>query len=201
MYICFLFQNTKLFKRITDTKIIEGIKAQNEDILTWLYDNYFQIVKNHIVKNSGTQEDVPDIFQDTIIILYKQITGDTLNLTTDLKGYFFGIARNLWMAQLRRNSKTTAIEPEFDIADEAELEEQEDPMFERIMSRAFQKLKPDGRMILTLYADGHSFQEIAARMHLKNEDYARRKKYLCKESLLELVKADPEYQEYLRFLR
>jgi hypothetical protein len=28
--------------------------------------------------------------------------------------------------------------------------------------------------------------------------YARRKKYLCKEALLDLVKEDPEYQEYLR---
>ena len=190
-----------MFKRITDTKIIEGIKAQNEDILTWLYDNYFQTVKNHIIKNSGTPEDVPDVFQDTIIILYRQITGDTLNLTTDLKGYFFGIARNLWNVQLRRNNRTSAIEPEFDIADESIPEEHEDPLFERIISRSFQKLKPDCQMILTLYADGLSFQEIAARMHLKNEDYARRKKYLCKESLLEIVKTDPEYQEYLRFRR
>ena len=188
-----------MFKRISDTKIIEGIKAQDENILGWLYDNYFQAVKNHIVKNSGKPDDVPDIFQDTIIILYKQITDDTINLTSDLKGYFFGIARNLWNAQLRKNNKTTTIEPEFDIADETTFEEHEDPMFERIISRAFQKLKPDCRMILTLYADGHSYQEIAASMHLKNEDYARRKKYLCKETLLELVKADPEYQEYLRF--
>jgi RNA polymerase sigma factor (sigma-70 family) len=190
-----------LFKRITDTKIIEGIKTQNEDILNWLYDNYFQTVKNHIIKNSGTSEDVPDVFQDTIIILYKQITGDTLNLTTDLKGYFFGIARNLWNTQLRRNKKTSAIEPDFDIADEAAFEDHEDPVFERIISRSFQKLKPDCQMILTLYADGLSFQEITTRMHLKNEDYARRKKYLCKESLLEIVKEDPEYQEYLRFRR
>jgi len=36
-------------------------------------------------------------------------------------------------------------------------------------------------------------------MNLTNETYARRKKYLAKEALLELVKADPEYQEYLRF--
>jgi hypothetical protein len=38
-------------------------------------------------------------------------------------------------------------------------------------------------------------------MDLKNEIYARRKKYLCKELLMELVKKDPEYQEYLRCLR
>ena len=188
-----------MFKRISDIKIIEGIKAQDENILVWLYDNYFQTVKNHIIKNSGKPDDVPDIFQDTIIILYKQITDDKINLTSDLKGYFFGIARNLWNAELRKHNKTTTIEPEFDIADETSFEEYEDPMFERILSRAFQKLKPDCRMILTLYADGHSFQEIATSMHLKNEDNARRKKYLCKETLMELVKADPEYQEFLRF--
>lgn len=196
-----VLEKTDLFKRISDTRIIEGIKSQNEDILGWLYDNYFQTVKNHILKNSGNEEDVADIFQDTIIILYKQITEDTLTLTSDLKGYFFGIARNLWNAQLRKNNKTSTMEPDFDIAEEQFSEEHEDPLFERIMSRAFLKLKLDCRMILTLYADGRSFQEIAVSMNFKSEDYARRKKYLCKESLLELVKADPEYQEYLRFRR
>jgi len=188
-----------LFKRISDTNIIEGIKAQDENVLVWLYDHYYKTVKSHILKNSGTPDDVPDVFQDTIIILYKQITGNRLNLTTDLKGYFFGIARNLWNVQLRKKNKNSAIEAAIDVADEITFEDHEDPMFERIIGRAFNKLKPDCQKILTLYADGLSFHEIAVRMQLKNEDYARRKKYLCKEAILELVKADPEYQEYLRF--
>ena len=68
-----------------------------------------------------------------------------------------------------------------------------------IVSRVFQKLKPDQQMVLNLFSEGHSYEEIALKMNLKNEIYARRKKYLCKEALLELVKEDPEYQEYLRF--
>jgi DNA-directed RNA polymerase specialized sigma24 family protein len=72
-------------------------------------------------------------------------------------------------------------------------------MFERIISRAFQKLKPDMQEVLNLYSDGCSYEEIAVKMDLKNEVYARRKKYLGKEALLELVREDPEYQEYLRF--
>lgn len=188
-----------MFKRLSDTSIIEGIKAQDENVLSWLYDHYYQTVKNHILKNSGTDDDVPDIFQDTIIILYKQIIDNTLKLAVDLKGYFFGIARNLWSAQLRKKNKTTVIDPEFDIADEASIEDHDNAMFERIISRSFQKLKPDCQTVLTLYADSNSFEEIASSMHLKNGDYARRKKYLCKEALLELVKADTEYQEYLRF--
>ena len=186
-----------LFKRISDINIIDGVRNQDDKVLNWLYDNYFQSVKNHVLSNSGSEEDVSDVFQDTIIVLYNQITEDNLNLTTDLKGYFFGIARNVWSSQLRKKQKT--VELDIDPPDEEEPEEQSDPVLERIISRVFQKLKPDQQMILNLFSDGSTYEEIAIKMNLKNEVYARRKKYLCKEALLELVKEDPEYQEYFRF--
>lgn len=188
---------TRLFNKISDINIIDGVRNQDEKILNWLYDNYFQSVKKHVLGNSGSNDDVSDVFQDSIIVLYNQITEDNLNLTTDLRGYFFGIARNVWSAQLRKKMRT--IELEIDVPDEAEAEEQFDPILERVISRVFKKLKPDQQMVLNLFSEGHSYEEIALMMDLKNEVYARRKKYLCKEALLEFVKQDPEYQEYLRF--
>lgn len=185
----------RIFRKISDSKIIEGIRLQDDTILNWIYDNYLAAVKNHVLKNSGSQEDVSDVFQDSVIVLYKQITEENLNLTTDLKGYFFGIARNVWSAQLRKNQRNTELD--IDIADD-DQEEYADPLLERVVSRAFQKLKPDQQLILSLFSDGHSYDEIAIRMNLKNETYARRKKYLCKEALLDQVKDDPEYQEYIR---
>lgn len=186
-----------LFNKISDINIIAGVRNQDDKVLNWLYDNYFQSVRNHVLKNSGSDDDVSDVFQDAIIVLYNQITEDKLRLTSDLKGYFFGIARNVWNSQLRKKQKT--IELEFDLPDEEETEDQSDPTLERIISRVFQRLKPDQQMILNLFSDGLSYEEIAMKMNLKNEVYARRKKYLCKEALLEFVKEDPEYQEYLRF--
>lgn len=185
-----------LFKKYSDINIIEGVRNQDDKILNWLYDTYLQTVKKYVLSNSGSEEDVSDVFQDTIIVLYNQITSDNLHLTTDLKGYFFGIARNVWSAQLRKKHKT--IELEIDPPYEEESEEQYDPVLERVISRAFQKLKPDQQMVLNLFSDGLSYEEIAVKMNLKNEVYARRKKYLVKEALLELVKEDPEYQESLR---
>jgi len=186
-----------LFNKISDIDIITGVRNQDDKILNWLYDNYFQSVRNHVLNNSGSDDDVSDVFQDAIIVLYNQITEDKLRLTSDLKGYFFGIARNVWNSQLRKKQKT--IELEFDLPDEEETEDQSDPTLERIISRVFQRLKPDQQMVLNLFSDGLSYEEIAVKLNLKNEVYARRKKYLCKEALLELVKEDPEYQEYLRF--
>lgn len=88
-------------------------------------------------------------------------------------------------------------EIEIDPPDESESDISGNPVLERIVSRAFQKLNPDSRTILTLFSEGLSFSEIAVRMNLKSETYARRKKYLSKEALMELIKSDPEYKDYL----
>ena len=191
------YNQTSLFNKISDIDIINGVRNQDDKILNWLYDNYFQSVKNHVLGNSGSNDDVSDVFQDSIIVLYNQITEDNLHLNTDLKGYFFGIARNVWSAQLRKKQRT--IELEIDVSDEDEAEEQYDPILERVITRVFKRLKPDQQMVLNLFSEGHSYEEIAFMMDLKNEVYARRKKYLSKEALLELVREDTEYQEYLRF--
>jgi RNA polymerase sigma factor (sigma-70 family) len=195
---CHNSKRRKLFKKYSDISIIEGLKKQDDKILNWLYDTYFQPVSNYVLKNSGSAADVSDVFQDSIIVLYRQITEDDLTLTTDLRGYFFGVARNIWNAQLRKKLRMTELENDMSDEDSDDLI---NPLLEKIVSRAFKKLKPDQQLILNLFSDGCSYEEIAIEMDLKSEVYARRKKYLSKESLLEILKEDPEYQEYLRLLR
>ena len=142
--------------------------------------------------------DVSDVLQDSIIILFEQISENKVNLTTDLRGYFFGIVKNVWNTQLRKRKKTTELltdHPEEDDTDDAN-----NMLLEKIISRAFARLKPDQQLVLNLFAEGKSYSEIAMDLDLKSEEYARRKKYLSKEALMDLVKEDPEYHEYLRFL-
>jgi len=184
-----------LFRKVTDTSIIEGIRQQDDKTLNWLYDNFLQTVRHHVLKNSGSEADVSDVFQESIITLYRQISENNLQLTSDLKAYFFGIARNIWSVQLRHKRKLTELEIDFPAADD-DIDELTDPVLERIISRALQKLKPDAREILILFSEGYSYEEIARIMNLKSDTYARRKKYLSKETLIELVKADPEYSDY-----
>jgi len=186
-----------LFNKISDIEIIKGVRNQDVKVLNWLYDNYLQMIRSHIFNNSGNDQDVSDVFQDTIITLYNLIREDNLKVAGDLRGYFFGIAKNIWREQLRRAGKTTELTQDF--AEETESDEITDTFMERLVSKAFLKLKPDQQEVLNLYADGMSYDDIAVRMSLKNETYARRKKYLSKEALLDILKEDPEYQEYLLF--
>lgn len=184
-----------MIRRFSDKAIIEGIRRQDDRILKWLYTNYHSTVRHHVLRNSGTEADVSDVFQESIITLFKQISENKLKLSSDLKGYFFGIARNIWSSQLRKKMQETGFES--DIPDDTDRDA-EDLVLERIVARVFSKLGEDSRTILTLFAEGLSYQEIAEEMNLKNEAYARRKKYLSKEALLELIKKDPEYKDYLK---
>jgi len=186
-----------LFRKISDSAIIDGIRRQDDQILNWLYDNYLETVRYHVLKNSGSESDIPDVFQESIITLYRQVTADGFSLTTDLKGYFFGIARNVWKVQLRKKMRNTGIEGDF-----PDNEEGDDPnlVLETIVSRAFRKLSNDAQKILTLFSEGLSYPEIASLMNFKSESYARRKKYMSKEALMELIKSDPEYKDYLDLL-
>jgi DNA-directed RNA polymerase specialized sigma24 family protein len=81
------------------------------------------------------------------------------------------------------------------VADTSESDEVNARTLERIVTRSFALLKEDCQMVLNLYSDGHSYEEIARKMGMKSEAYARRKKYLCKEALMEIIKTDPEYQD------
>ncbi|HOW40961.1 MAG TPA: sigma-70 family RNA polymerase sigma factor [Bacteroidales bacterium] len=198
-YICACnFFSVVLFKRYSDIEIIEGIRKQDDRILNWVYDNWYGLVKDHVYKNSGDEDDASDVLQDSVIILFEQIQEGSLTLTTDLKGYFFGVARNVWNGHLRRKQKTTELVT--DHPDDDGTDESNRLLLEKLVARAFEKLRPDQQQVLRLFSEGVSFEDIASIMNLSGEEYARRKKYMSKEALLDLVKEDPEYQEYQRLL-
>ncbi len=135
-----------LFKKYSDSDIIDGIRRQDNKILTYLYDSYYEVIRDHLKKNSGSDDDVYDVLQESVVILYKQVTGEGFKLTSDLKGYFFGIARNIWNAQLRYRSRITALEAE--PADLAEADDFNKATLERIVTRSFALLKEDCQMVL-----------------------------------------------------
>ena len=51
-------------KKFKDEEIIDEIRGGNQEALTYLYQNNFSSVRNYIIKNNGTIEDVDDVLQD-----------------------------------------------------------------------------------------------------------------------------------------
>ncbi len=182
-----------LFRKYSDLDIIDGVRRQDNRILSYLYDSYYEMVSDYVRKNSGTDDDAGEVMQESVVNLYRQVTTGEFSVKADLKGYFFGMARNVWNAQLRHRSRLVHFETE--PADHSSSEDLTRATLERIVARSFALLAEDCQTVLTLYGDGLSYEEIASRMGLKNAAYARRKKYLCKEALMEIIKTDPEFHD------
>jgi RNA polymerase sigma factor (sigma-70 family) len=184
-----------LFNKFSDKSLIEGIRLQDDKALRHIYSAYYQMVKNHVERNSGDSSDVDEVMQESVIVLYRQITDNKMNLTGDLKGYFFGVSRMVWNNLLRQKQKHSDLV--IDVTDEASISyEDNGHVLEKAIERALAMMKPDCREVILLFSQGIDYKEIASRLKLKSEEYARRKKYLCKEALMELIKNDPEYLDH-----
>ncbi|MEA1885686.1 MAG: RNA polymerase sigma factor [Bacteroidota bacterium] len=183
-----------MLKKHSDKKLIEGIRKGDDKSVNYLYESFFDTIKSYVLKNTGTEDDAYDIFQDAMMVLFKKAQLNHLHENTDIRAYVFGISRNLWHEHLRRNRKSVEITEE--LVDDYDPSKLLDTPLEQIVQRSFLKLKPECQEVLNMAIKGYDYSEIARKMNYKSEDYARRKKYLCKEALIKIVKTDPEYSDY-----
>ncbi|MEL6926123.1 MAG: hypothetical protein AAFO94_18925, partial [Bacteroidota bacterium] len=105
------------------------------------------------------------------------------------------ICKRIWLRKLSRNrNKSVALTAAMDIGEEADWEEQWLRTRKWTLFQAkFKELADECRKVLQMLFNGKSGKEIATSMGY-SEEYAKRKKYKCKQHLAGLIKQDPEYK-------
>ena len=161
---------------MTDKQIIEYLRNNKyQKAVNGLYD-VLTPVKKFILTNNGSSDDAQDIFQDALVILYKNVQSQTFTLTGSLKTYLLAIVRNLWFQELRRRNKMPAATEQPDLPDIV-LNEEKD--FE-IAKAAFNLLGEKCRQLLILfYFKKKSYRELASFLAFGDERTAKNQKYRC----------------------
>jgi RNA polymerase sigma factor (sigma-70 family) len=189
---------------MTDEALIKGLKEQNSGCIKYLYKEYFPLAKSIVERNSGSYEDAEDIFQDSIVVLYKRLTKENITLKCSVKTFFFGICKNLWMQRLDRKwrllySENMAEEPagSYEIIDKEFSEELLEK--KRLFQKHFITFPHRCQKILLLYLKNLPLRKIAEELGLKNEEYAKSRKYNCKNILRKRIMNDPQCKPYLTY--
>lgn len=169
-----------------DRDILEKIKKGDESALDFLYRKHYRVILKMILRNSGTEDEAQDVFQDALIVFWEKVVNNKLVLTAKISTYLFSICQNLWRKELDRKGKNSGellIEP----ADNFDPDRQERV---NIITKCIESLNESCRQILTYYYfDKMNMSEIAEKMGFANADTAKTKKYKCKLELDKNVKA------------
>jgi RNA polymerase sigma factor (sigma-70 family) len=188
-------------KKLTLGQIIDGIRRRDNKVLTLVYKELFPVVRYYVMSNGGTQDDAKDVFQESIIVIFKQISNNSFEIKTGFEAYLYGVSRLVWLKILRNRAThdrniMLLEEPESSYLPSENLIEEELEM--RLFRKYFLKLGNECQKMLQLISEGSSYEEIATIMGYKSEKIVRNKKYKCKESLIKMIQDDPEYRQIRR---
>lgn len=181
------------YKELSDDDLVKGIRDHDNDVLRYIYKKYFEIIRNFIKKNNGNDEDAQDIFQESIIIIFKKIQENSLELTCSFGTFIFSICRLLWLKQLEK--RRIRSEENTDDDDLQEILGTGASNFEyndeyKLYQEHFSKLPKDCQRVLRLFLEKVPLKEVAEIMGYKSEQYAKKRKFECKEKLIENIKSD-----------
>jgi len=179
-------------------RIISGIKQRDHKILTNIYKQFFPLVLGYTIRNGGDEDDAKDLFQDSLIVIYDQLDKDQLVIKEDFGSYLVGISRRMWLKQIRRagihKRYISQSDNEMFVNHPSEIDSEKE-MEMALIRKHIIKLGKECQDVLLMSAEGIKNEEIAKKLKYKGEKTVRTKKYKCKEALIKLIKADPDYDE------
>jgi RNA polymerase sigma factor (sigma-70 family) len=178
------------------TKVIEAIKNNDQNVLKSIYIGNYHKVESFILNNNGTKEHAKDIYQEAFVALWSNIKKNKFNPESEsaVNRYLFTIAKNKWMDHLKSpvyikkaHLDKRVVMNEMEGASDLENREAE---YEFKLSQAmdaFECLGDSCKIILTkFYFEKKSIKQIAVEMSLDPAS-ARNKKYRCMQHLRERV--------------
>jgi len=189
----------------SDETIINGLRQKETACIKVLYKEFFPIVRSIVERNSGNHQDAEDVFQDGLIVLYKRVNSPSFTLYCSLKTYFYAICKNIWLQRLERKYRLL-YQADFEVHEDKgeysveahQLKEQNLEKM-RLYQHHFLTLPQDCQSLLTLFFRKIPLKEIAKILGLKDEVYAKTRKYLCKNMLRRRILNDPNCQQFLEY--
>jgi len=188
--------------KYTSETILEGLRNSDRVIIDYVYKEYFPVIRFFVLVNAGDESDAEDVFQDALVIIFRKMCTNDLELSSSFKTFLYSICRNLWMQKLAEMNNA----PEFlDVEKHDSVEEIVDIDFEELENRKynlyhkhFLDIGKECKKLMKLFYRKVPPDEIIKKMGYKNTDSLKSQKYLCKEKLINSIINDPKYKKLIK---
>jgi len=171
-------------------KLRYGNQKDEEQALGQIWKQCYGMVRRLVCSNQGREADAKDIYQEVITNLVQKIRSGEFVRTASLKTYNGSVARNLWLKQLRKNTRNTQLGNLKDTLECTTNIEQNIIRKERYegLHKQISKLPEREREVLKLYYfERKKMSEIANLLELGSEQVAKNIKCKAMKKLKEYM--------------
>jgi len=182
-----------------DNLLLVGLKEKDPLVLRRIYADFLPGTIDWIRSQGGQHEDALDIFQESLVIIFRKTFEPDFVLTTSFGAYLAGVRKFLWWRHQRQKNRYKEVtfpqQPAFIDSDNI-LEQAESSEKRQLFQEKFAELGKDCQQMLRAFFAGQPLKKIAEDMGY-TYDYAKKKNRICKQKLAEAVKKDARYKELI----
>jgi len=178
----------------SDQRYIEALLQNDKQVVGEIYQRFAPAIRAYILKNSGSEDDAADIFQESLIDIYNQAKHKSLQLTCPFEPFLLLVCKRKWLNEIKKRGHSPVTKGSDDLSDWGEdtfaaaesVSNEEDKA--RIFLEQFQRLGEKCREILRLSLTGDRQEKIAEALGV-TYGYLRKKKSECMATLLSYIQA------------
>ena len=179
-------------KNNSDKLLEKAFFEGNEKALKSIYNNYKGEFISYFRKYKINTEDILDIYQDSIIVVYQKFSKGNAELrNASLKTYLYGVAKHKMYDYFnQKNYKTNEFE-DLKIVDEEFEIKKEPSLYEKLLAKHLKTISESCQQVLRLYYYRNlSIKEIVMKTDYKDENTVKSHKSRCLKRLKALCKND-----------
>lgn len=185
-----------------EINIIEAIKnGDHRGLLSELYDTVLPKVRSYVTKNSGDVEEANDMFQDAVMVFYKQVKLNELNIKQSIEAYIFTVAKNLWINKAKRDARiqfTDEVKEDKGITFNSLHHLISDEREEAIKNVLGQLGERCAQLLNYIFYQDYSLVEVTEAMGFSSAEVTHTNHYRCKKKLMALVSGNESFKELLK---
>lgn len=178
-----------------DSDYLDELRRGSPKAFEELYNRYFRMVEDMVLKFNGSTEDARDVFQEALFVFVKKLRDPAFTLTSKASTFIYAVARNLYLKKAGKATVEISMDQQqFSIFKQEEPAQEDLSPIEKdsilnVMNDKLRQLEADCRaVIMYSFYQGLSHAQIASLTGY-TEAFVKVKKFRCLEYLRKMVKA------------
>jgi len=176
---------------------LDGLVNGDEKVVKEIYSQLFPEFVLYIKKNSGTEEDAYEVFQETLYQIIVRSKTRGLMIEDNFEGYLFICGRNIWLKKLNKSKKNVRNQSLMELISEEDQTAEQIVFQDRwdLFEEKISQLSENCKSLLQSYFKRVPYETIIKEYGYASKNVAFQRIHKCKKKLTQLIQIDPRYKE------